>query len=725
MRWKPIMIGLASVLLCIAAVETYLILHSTVGNDVLITLGADKQNLYLEHGAEAVITFKVSVSANPFCEARCVPVFEDLSRGTSYNGTVFELETSHTEAFSVRAVEPGFGEDLYRMQVSCVSEPSTLCKTDGKPVRRSILVTVDYGPTENEIERSDALKSRLNWLANYERNLSSDINWIRSISASLGNRSFDPVETDPMIQEAGLIQDLLARANSSWMAYSIDAAESDAELIQQRLVLLDAMIADAASAGLQKMNSYNSAGRMLIEEGDELRALTDLQIPDYALAAQINATIARYDTAVKGFKEGTIPLDINTSGLREKVEMSIRQDAIRRSIADDILWMVACAYNISCSAQPTVEERLNGSFVACSDIEASQDIYGAIKGHNDSEDVFRRIANATLDEIPRSEGWLRSFVRSLEFAEPEGCIYYSVAKPLIFTFEPLAVPEKGQVQSIEAFFGQPARCCMNRSCGQCCSSGSCQDDYPIIFVHGHSMDKDTSFEHSIDSFIVLQESLESDGYIDAGTLASYAPLSEKDGSLSRLVRPVSIRASYYFDEFYEPSVTLVQTKSENIDTYAVRLNEIVKSVKQMTGKPKVILVAHSMGGLVSRRYLQVFGVNDVDRLVMIGTPNHGINGTVGRLCAVTGSELECRDMQSTSLFINKLNREKLPKMDILNIVGTGCQMDGSKGDGIVLESSALLGKGDSVLVGTCEGEMLHSKLLEDARVYELLRKDLS
>lgn len=38
---------------------------------------------------------------------------------------------------------------------------------------------------------------------------------------------------------------------------------------------------------------------------------------------------------------------------------------------------------------------------------------------------------------------------------------------------------------------------------------------------------------------------------------------------------------------------------------------------------KVIVVAHSMGGLVTRAYLEKYGIEDVEMVVMMGTPNHG------------------------------------------------------------------------------------------------------
>ncbi|MGC8979296.1 stalk domain-containing protein [Caldisericum sp.] len=66
----------------------------------------------------------------------------------------------------------------------------------------------------------------------------------------------------------------------------------------------------------------------------------------------------------------------------------------------------------------------------------------------------------------------------------------------------------------------------------------------------------------------------------------------------------------------------------SISTYANNLKTEIDYIKNKEGASKVNIVAHSMGGLVSRRYIEStdFGANynkDVNSLVMIGTPNHG------------------------------------------------------------------------------------------------------
>ena len=62
----------------------------------------------------------------------------------------------------------------------------------------------------------------------------------------------------------------------------------------------------------------------------------------------------------------------------------------------------------------------------------------------------------------------------------------------------------------------------------------------------------------------------------------------------------------------------------DIRTNSQRLANTIASVRARTGAAKVDLVAHSMGGLVSRYYIKdLGGAATVDSLIMMGTPNYG------------------------------------------------------------------------------------------------------
>jgi len=269
----------------------------------------------------------------------------------------------------------------------------------------------------------------------------------------------------------------------------------------------------------------------------------------------------------------------------------------------------------------------------------------------------------------------------------------------------------------------PPICCVFNDCKPCCRSEACKYDektFPVILLHGHSFASANSPEFSLDSFNKIQSKLQDDGYLNVGTVSLYSKNEQFPSGIWGLSgKPVTVKASYYYDAFRQnDKYIVIPTKSENLDTYAIRLKALIDLVKERTDKPKVKIVAHSMGGLIARRYIQIFGEDDVDKLIMIATPNKGITGQAGSYCGIIGENRECIDMQENSLFINKVNDpSKQPsKVKLYTLIGRGCQMDEKDGDGIVAIENAELSNAKIYFVnGTCGGvfgSKLHTELLD-------------
>lgn len=292
-----------------------------------------------------------------------------------------------------------------------------------------------------------------------------------------------------------------------------------------------------------------------------------------------------------------------------------------------------------------------------------------------------------------------------------------------------AEPEKLQIE----FFNYEPTCCINGNCARCCVGNECGEDagaFPVVFLHGHSVTKDSPLEFSLEGFKNIQDELEKDGFLNVGAITLYTKKNVPAG-IWNFNFPLTIRGSYYFDLFEEPeNYKVVLTKSENIDTYAVRLKEVFDNIRFRTGKNKINVVAFSMGGLVVRRHMQLFGSDGFDKVILLGTPNNGIAGDVSTFCPLVGGEKrECEDMNSESLFMQKLNRDKIPE-NIYNIYGTGCDMIGGAGDGIVLEEKAKLEiENNFVVNGTCRNKFqpLHLDLLKTniyPEVYDIIKEIL-
>jgi len=66
-----------------------------------------------------------------------------------------------------------------------------------------------------------------------------------------------------------------------------------------------------------------------------------------------------------------------------------------------------------------------------------------------------------------------------------------------------------------------------------------------------------------------------------------------------------------------------QWRNSNIKN-AELLRDAVNAIKEKTGRPKVDVVSHSMGGLIAREYIESdYYQNDVDQLITLGTPQAG------------------------------------------------------------------------------------------------------
>ncbi|MGB9748539.1 MAG: alpha/beta fold hydrolase [Candidatus Woesearchaeota archaeon] len=258
----------------------------------------------------------------------------------------------------------------------------------------------------------------------------------------------------------------------------------------------------------------------------------------------------------------------------------------------------------------------------------------------------------------------------------------------------------------------PPRCCFNNSC-ECCYYNSCNKKYPIIFVHGHLAYEGNSPESSMNSFSRIQMALIKYGYVPFNfDFKSYSQEENFDG----FKLTPTIRVSYYFISYYDVGTRIVSVmKQESIENYAIRLKEIIDEAKGETGADKVVIIAHSMGGLVSREYLMLFGDDSVDKLVTIATPHKGISSRTLYFCKLIGSEKECEDMSRDSIFMKRLNSYK-PKIKIYNIFGSGCFLDNKDSDGVVYLEDAKLGYGQEYAIkGNCTDVFktdLHSRLLD-------------
>jgi hypothetical protein len=276
-------------------------------------------------------------------------------------------------------------------------------------------------------------------------------------------------------------------------------------------------------------------------------------------------------------------------------------------------------------------------------------------------------------------------------------------------------------------------CCFMGKCEDCCYYHCSEKNYPVIFIHGHSIDKTLPADYSLDVFTEMKQKLVSEGnYFDAGAVV-INPTTEVNGLLGKVNATMLVTASYFFDTYKTSKGEITNSSTiENISTYAERLNRIVKIVKERTGKDKVILVTISMGGLVARDYIKLFGKNDVDKMILISAPNHGVDDKIRDYCYVFGSSQTCSDMNENSTFIKNLNDDPREIVPTYNIIGIGCNMSDETGDGFIKNSSQYLSYANNYYIsGTCNEAVfnyLHGDIIFPDRTpeaYNLVKKILA
>jgi hypothetical protein len=281
--------------------------------------------------------------------------------------------------------------------------------------------------------------------------------------------------------------------------------------------------------------------------------------------------------------------------------------------------------------------------------------------------------------------------------------------------------------------------------GCCLSSCEWSWKYPLIFVHGHSKSEDGS-KYSISTFNEFQNRLVLNNLYGKREpiLANDEKINFKEGQWANTELPISIRTTYYYGEYSLSGGFIYQDNNQEIEEYARRLEKIIDIVKYATGRDKVDIVAHSMGGLVSREYVRQTKGKDINKLVMIGTPNDGIYGYSGSLCgslfAGRKQTPECEDMQHNSPFLNKLNNgDVIYRSKYLTISGKAKEVDWndqlkrglcpdgkSYHDEVICSTSVYLdeSKNEYVLGNQVSGisETFHNYLVSPSEVLEVYNK---
>ena len=156
------------------------------------------------------------------------------------------------------------------------------------------------------------------------------------------------------------------------------------------------------------------------------------------------------------------------------------------------------------------------------------------------------------------------------------------------------------------------------------------DPRPVVLVHGMISDR-----NRFNSYIG------SDGFLSTLGLTGYVVSDEQFPgvmNMGNIVNPA------------EKTLTIAEN-AEQLDLY-------IEGVKQATRAEQVDLVAHSMGGLVTRYYIDTLMIErDVAQLIMLGTPNGGspCGGALSSLGFWVPATLELQSSYINDIFNKEIN----------------------------------------------------------------------
>lgn len=748
-RRKHLILFLIVILILTAVFGTkiWLYVNFLLGYDTLVNLQADKEYLNLPKDSTDTLTFTSSVVANPFCSVECTSVFQDLSSNNIIQRDAFSISPGLPEkrTFSLSPNKMGTGIDLYRYTITCTSKPTTVCHTEGEQSTRSIVI-----PVERTLNNEDAAakQRQQNILLLYSQNLTEQealYNTLVQLQSqfniqSNANTSLNAFKTH------------LKNIQSLWFEQNYQEIETQLTKLNTTATQSAQDIAQLSNTITQKVIEYNKGAEQQKKAEDILKQLANTTLLNSSRINEINQIITQFNNTEN--INSTFATDIET--LAQSVEQELQETMLSMYYNNTLAAEALCIINATCIPHTTIDE-----------LATIQINVQTICQQIDEMNIFKSAAVISPSNQAEADNAIQSILRNNPIKNSRNAIILNQLKNQMLTATPITpitknqdvaqavskyIPEKCTIPTIERIsvktlntpiitipqvnkselsstlpqieFFEPSRiCCLKNNCSACENN---PEQYSIIFLHGHAVNQDVSADYSLEGFEKIQNRLEQDGWLSIGAIPLYSQIVPR-GTLGLFNTSMTIRGSYYYDIFRSPSSYIIeQSKSESIDTYAVRLKELVDSVVYQTDKPKVRIIAFSMGGLVARRYAQIFGPQNIDKIILIGTPNNGIVDETLNYCSIIGEELECRDMAANSLFMQKLNSMR-PTVEIHNIVATGCPMGDGMGDGTVREERAHLdGAQNYVINGTCRSAVypLHLEIRNIdvyPEVYEIVK----
>jgi hypothetical protein len=685
-----ITIGLIIIVLIIIAININIkVLFDT---ETRITITPSIKSITINDKTAPNITYTTSIEKLRICDIICNATLIDSS-----NNKIISTEStssSLTKTYTLPLIGRGRGQSIYNYHISCTTTDKKICPSKGKTYTKTAFVTLSYGlsPEEEELQKEleQILQEPLIILARTTTTLHS----ITSMSNKIAPR------------------------------ITITKEKTEAALLQKKLEDLKQKEEDI----LRNWNEEEfETTHLLLSEYKKLLTQTNTQTN--TLHETLTRMTENYNNAVITLHSIHKQNISNITPLIKQTNDIMYQELLAADKQYQELLNTTSTPELFTITSNNIQKNINKAKLAHQYAKEQKEIsFTALKAK------YGNITNNTFTGTCENLKEVEENYNNTQDINAYYKTYCNETKINLFTTTP---PNSIIIEKIENVTPNKtpeplAYCCYQENCAPC----GREKKTPIVLVHGHAFSKSASPELAFARLANLQQAFYKDGYIDASIINEAADIeSIPPGEWGKQSTPIVISITYYYLQHYDlGELSFTTRKTDSIESYAIRLKESIDIIKEKTESDKVIIIAHSMGGLVAREYISLFGEENVEKLIILGSPNHGIQGDVKKYCTVTGAKKECNDMAYDSTFIKTLNNQKNnPSIPVYTIRAEGCPTDlegkgTAPGDGVILAESVKLDFAikNYIVNGSCNdvmGKSLHMDFVNPKihqETYELI-----
>ncbi|MGE0793423.1 MAG: hypothetical protein AB7V77_04575 [Candidatus Woesearchaeota archaeon] len=690
-------------------------------NPLQIVINTNKQN--------TTQNFEISLTKFNFCNSNCELKIKDTYLDSYVYNESFSTKSKQliNKNLTFKKTADKFGQQIYYVEITCKNEKSFLCKTQSLEKYRSSLVSINYEYDKktrtNLIELQNNLISKYNEIKNFLNNELEINNLINSINSTINtNKQLTTKSKNYFVQ----LNESLNLYYEQEFEISINKLNFIVENNELELINLrnDILIFN---------NNINLLNNFYSNKYNEMYSFYYLF--NQTIKESIEEIYSYLNSIPKNNFENLIIFNLTpTNNKLNEIELQYKQD---KQIEDtkyevylnDSFNLLNKLYNLQyispvCELANLIEIEIEKHNEGIESTDNYQTELNFIKENiYDVEINSTHLISGTNSIINTNLLSLQEYFKYIEI--PQINTNYCNNNLELFNVTQLNNISKTNIilfnESLKLEYPNKYTCIFNN-----CTEQKNKNPQPIIFIHGHSFNQEDPVEYSISIFNNVRRKLSDENLIINGGDIDYTSSGNDVWVNSNI--PIGISASYFYIKYYD--LDLISTsiqKDEGIEIYSLRLKDLIDTTLTKTNSNKVILVTHSMGGLVARNYLSLFGEGKVDKVIFIAPPNHGVNGKVNTFCSWFGAKKTCEDLSENSIFLKRLDDYDI-SIPVYNIIGQGCDTNGLDGDGIVSVNSAKLDFANNIYInGTCNdflGVDFHMNIVNSDETYNLVKEIL-